>query len=118
MHGNRSLLTDLLGGRAGLRRLCRLRLARHRPDPGEYYSDVVTVINAGIDMVMVPYDYIAFINALTQAVAAGDVPMARIDDAVRRILRVKLEMGMFEQPLAELARPCQHRLRCPSTAGV
>jgi beta-glucosidase len=51
-------------------------------------------------MNMVPYDYRRFIDALTKAVEAGDVPLARIDDAVRRILTVKFELGLFEQPFA------------------
>ena len=71
--------------------------------PGDFYSDVVTAINAGIDMVMVPYDYRTFIATLTQAVEQGDVAQARIDDAVSRILRVKFEQNLFEQPLAAAA---------------
>ena len=65
------------------------------------YANVVTGVNAGIDMVMVPYDYQAFIADLTAAVEAGDVTVDRIDDAVERILRVKFELGLFEHPLAE-----------------
>ncbi|GAB4537198.1 MAG: hypothetical protein Fur0018_27950 [Anaerolineales bacterium] len=67
----------------------------------DYYQAVVTAINAGVDMNMVPYEYERFITTLTQAVEAGDVPMERIDDAVRRILRVKFEMGLFEQPFSQ-----------------
>jgi len=51
-------------------------------------------------MNMVPYDANCFITTLTQAVEVGDVPEARIDDAVRRILRVKFQMGLFEHPMA------------------
>jgi len=50
---------------------------------------------------MVPYDYVTFINTLTKAVNNGDVPMERIDDAVRRILAVKFQLGLFERPLAD-----------------
>jgi beta-glucosidase len=64
--------------------------------PGDYTSDVVTAINAGIDMVMTPYDYKLFIDTLTEAVESGDVPMARIDEAVRRLLTVKAELGLFD----------------------
>ncbi len=60
----------------------------------------MTAINAGIDLNMVPYDARAFIAVMEKAVTAGDIPTARIDDAVGRILRVKFEMGLFESPRA------------------
>ena len=103
MHGNRALLTDVLKGDLGFDGFVVSDWQGIDQIPGKYYSDVVTAINAGIDMVMVPYDYVAFIDTLTQAVEAGDVPIERIDDAVRRILRVKLELGLFDQPPAEPA---------------
>jgi beta-glucosidase len=52
-------------------------------------------------MNMVPQQYLRFINTLTKAVEAGDVPLSRIDDAVRRILTVKFEMGLFEEPYSQ-----------------
>jgi beta-glucosidase len=52
-------------------------------------------------MVMVPFRFKEFIAALTQAVEKGDIPLSRIDDAVRRILRVKVRMGLFEHPLTD-----------------
>jgi beta-glucosidase len=52
-------------------------------------------INAGIDLVMVPDDWKQFIAATTDDVRAGRIPMSRIDDAVSRILRVKLRAGLF-----------------------
>jgi beta-glucosidase len=69
--------------------------------PGDYNSDVRTAVNAGVDMVMVPYDYQLFINTLTAEVEAGNVSMARIDDAVSRILTRKFELGLFEQPFSD-----------------
>ncbi len=69
----------------------------------DYYKAVVTAINAGIDMNMVPYDARKFIAVLDKAVAAKEISMNRIDDSVRRILRVKFEMGLFEAPLANRA---------------
>ena len=65
------------------------------------YKDAIAIsINAGMDMVMVPENYAAFYRDLKQLVEDGDVPIARIDDAVTRILRVKLAMGlMSESPL-------------------
>jgi beta-glucosidase len=69
-------------------------------DP-DYYIAVVNAINAGIDMNMVPYDYGRFIKTMLEAVEAGDIPMARIDDAVSRILRVKYALNLFEQPYSD-----------------
>lgn len=51
---------------------------------------------------MVPDIYVEFIDDLTLLVKKNLIPMSRIDDAVRRILRVKFIMGLFENPLADL----------------
>ncbi len=67
----------------------------------DYGDAVVTAINAGIDMNMVPYDYRRFIGTLTNAVEAGDVSEDRINDAVRRILTVKFDLGLFENGRAD-----------------
>ena len=58
-------------------------------------------INAGIDLVMVPYN-LDFCNALTELVQEGKVSQARVDDAVRRVLRMKFRLGLFERPYWEL----------------
>ena len=57
-------------------------------------------INAGIDMIMDPYDP-ECCNFLIDLVNSGDIPMERIDDAVRRILRLKVRLGLFENPTWE-----------------
>ncbi|HZM79037.1 MAG TPA: glycoside hydrolase family 3 N-terminal domain-containing protein [Candidatus Limnocylindrales bacterium] len=64
-------------------------------------AEVRTAINAGIDMVMVPNDWRNFISLLRTEVQAGRVTMARIDDANRRILTKKIELGLFERPLTD-----------------
>ena len=51
--------------------------------------------------VMVPYNYTEFIDGITVQVKNKIIPMSRIDDAVKRILRVKFVMGLFENPLAD-----------------
>ncbi|KAJ0982589.1 hypothetical protein J5N97_010844 [Dioscorea zingiberensis] len=71
------------------------------PIGANYTYSVQAGINAGIDMVMVPYNYTDFINNLTSLVETKVIPMSRIDDAVRRILRVKFSMGLFENPMAD-----------------
>jgi len=55
-------------------------------------------INAGIDMIMDPYDP-ECCNVIVDLVKAGDIPMARVDDAVRRILRLKVRLGLFDTPV-------------------
>ncbi|HSK65320.1 MAG TPA: glycoside hydrolase family 3 N-terminal domain-containing protein [Anaerolineales bacterium] len=69
--------------------------------PDDYYLSIVTSVNAGVDMNMVPYDYVQFIETMKQAVNNGDIPESRVDEAVRRILRVKFSLGLFEQPMPD-----------------
>jgi len=59
---------------------------------------VKLAINAGIDMSMIPYNF-KFCDYLIALVKEGEVPMSRIDDAVRRILTLKFELGLFETPV-------------------
>ena len=98
MHAHKYLLTDVLKGELGFGGLVVTDwMAIDHLDP-DYYRCVVKSVNAGIDMIMVPYDYRRFISTLLQAVETGDVPCERIDDALRRILRVKFVFGLFESP--------------------
>jgi len=60
-------------------------------------------INAGIDMSMVPYDYVSFTKDLISLVKEGEVKESRIDDAVRRILKVKMKLGLWKTPVTRLA---------------
>ncbi|KAL0337104.1 UNVERIFIED_CONTAM: Beta-glucosidase BoGH3B [Sesamum calycinum] len=71
------------------------------PEHANYTYSIETSINAGLDMIMVPYNYTEFIDGLTFLVKNNFIPMSRIDDAVKRILRVKFAMGLFEHPLAD-----------------
>ena len=103
MHAQRYLLTDVLKGELGFSGFIISDWAAIDQIPGDYNSDVRTAINAGVDMVMVPYDYKRFISTLRTEVQAGAIGQARIDDAVRRILIKKFELGLFEQPFADRA---------------
>jgi beta-glucosidase len=67
----------------------------------DYNYDVRTAINAGIDMVMVPDNYKLFISTLDTEIKAGNIPMARVDDAVTRILTAKFAAGLFTQPYTD-----------------
>jgi len=69
----------------------------------DYTQDIERAVNAGIDMVMVPIRIREFVTRLKALVAAGRVPMARIDDAVRRILRQKVRFKLWERPFADRA---------------
>lgn len=101
MHAQKYWVTDVLKGELGFTGFVVSDWgAIDQIDP-DYYKSVVTAINAGIDMSMVPYDYIKFIETMKKAVSAGDIPMTRIDDAVRRILTVKYIIGLFDQPYAD-----------------
>ena len=103
MHAQKYLLTDVLKGELGFQGFLVSDWQAIDQIPGDYYSDVVTAINAGLDMIMVPSEYERFISTLTKAVENGDVPMERIDDAVCRILTIKFELGLFERPQADAA---------------
>ena len=73
------------------------------PPHANYTYSVQAGVQAGIDMVMLPFNHTEFIDILTNLVESNVIPMSRIDDAVRRILRVKFSMGLFENPLADLS---------------
>lgn len=101
MHGQDYLINDLLKGELGFDGFIVSDWQAIDQMPGSYYDQVVASLNAGLDMIMVPYDTVGFMATATQAVTNGDVPQARIDDAVRRILTVKFQLGLFEHPLAQ-----------------
>ncbi|MFI9809714.1 glycoside hydrolase family 3 protein [Streptomyces sp. NPDC052301] len=69
--------------------------------PGDYAAHVRTAVNAGVDMMMVPYTYKDFGSTLVDEVRAGRISEKRIDDAVSRILTQKFELGLFEHPYAD-----------------
>ena len=76
--------------------------------PGDYRSDIRDSINAGMDMVMMTGQYQEFFATLKDVVEAGEVPMSRIDDAVTRILRVKLALGVLDPQRSQLADRALH----------
>jgi beta-glucosidase len=102
MHGNKHLLTDVLKGELGFKGFLISDWAAIDQLSPDYKSDVAVSINAGLDMIMIPYgpgqsnNYVEFIRDLKELVAEGKVPQSRIDDAVSRILRIKFQMGLFQ----------------------
>jgi len=69
----------------------------------DYKKTVEMSVNAGMDMVMIAGKHREFVRDLTELVGEGKVPMARIDDAVTRILRVKFAMGLMDPKRSQLA---------------
>ncbi|KAL0285347.1 UNVERIFIED_CONTAM: putative beta-glucosidase C, partial [Sesamum angustifolium] len=71
------------------------------PWGSNYTTSLLRAINAGIDMVMVPPNITEYVRIVTSHVKNNLIPISRIDDAVRRILRVKITLGLFESPLSD-----------------
>ncbi len=97
MHGNRYLVTEVLKQQLGFDGLVVSDWNGIARVAGCTNAACAQAINAGIDMVMVPDDWQDFITNTVAHVQTGQIPMARIDDAVSRILRVKLRAGLFER---------------------
>eukprot|EP00253_Pinus_taeda_P027491 PITA_27491 len=104
MHANHFLISQVLKKQLGFKGFVISDwqgIDRITSPPGANYSlSVFDGVSAGIDMVMVPFNYTDFISNLTSQVKSGLISMPRINDAVRRILRVKFTMGLFEHPMA------------------
>ncbi|MDF8262945.1 glycoside hydrolase family 3 protein [Luteipulveratus flavus] len=104
MHANRSLITGWLKNTQGFDGfvISDYEGIHHiKPETYTYDQQVVAGVNAGTDMFMEPYDYANFQTSLKSAVTSGKVPMARVDDAVSRILTKKFELGLFEHPYTD-----------------
>jgi beta-glucosidase len=102
--GSKRLLTEILKQELGFEGfLISDYNAIGQIKPGDYKTSVEISINAGMDMAMEPTNYRNFFNTLKALVEEGRVPMARIDDAVTRILRVKFAMGLMDKNRSPLA---------------
>ncbi|MCA8901258.1 MAG: glycoside hydrolase family 3 C-terminal domain-containing protein [Hyphomonas sp.] len=97
MHGSKGMLTDLLKGRFGFNGFVVGDWNGHGQVPGCTNVDCPQALNAGLDMYMAPDSWKGIYESTLAHVKAGDIPMERLDDAVRRILRVKLAYGLFEK---------------------
>lgn len=73
----------------------------HNCSGGSLYDNVVLAVNAGIDMLMEPDDFEECRDIIVEAVGNGDITQERVDDAVLRILRVKIDAGLFDDPMLE-----------------
>lgn len=105
LHSHHFLLTEVLKEKLGFKGIVISdweALDRFSdPHGSNYRSAVLSAVNSGIDMVMVPYRYELFLEELTYLVESGEIPMTRVDDAVERILRVKFVAGLFEYPFSD-----------------
>ncbi|HET7106463.1 MAG TPA: glycoside hydrolase family 3 N-terminal domain-containing protein [Candidatus Acidoferrum sp.] len=98
MHANKALMTDVLKGPMGFDGFVIGDWNAHGQIPGCTKADCALAFNAGIDIFNAPQDWKALHGNLVREVKDGTIPMARLDDAVRRILRVKIRMGVFDEP--------------------
>ncbi|XP_061347192.1 uncharacterized protein LOC133292755 [Gastrolobium bilobum] len=109
LHGHHFLLNEILKGKLGFKgfvisdwegidELCQ-------PYGSDYRYCISSAINAGTDMVMVPFRYEIFMEELISLVQSREIPLARIDDAVERILKVKFSTELFEFPLTDRSLP-------------
>jgi beta-glucosidase len=98
MHANKGLLTDVLKDRMGFDGLVIGDWNAHGQVPGCTTSDCPAAFNAGVDVYNVPQDFKALYANMVAEVKSGAIPMARLNDAVRRVLRVKLRAHVFDEP--------------------
>ena len=101
MHGSKYWLTDVLKNELGFGGFIVSDWAAVDQLSSDYKSAVQTAINAGIDMVMVPLRYKDFFTVMNELVNEGKISVSRIDDAVRRILKIKFELGLFEKTFTD-----------------
>ena len=112
-HGNRSLLTDVLKDRMGFTGLVVGDWNGHGQIAGCSATDCASAINAGLDLFMAPDSWKGLYDSTLKSVRDGQIPAARIDDAVRRILRVKFKLGLVRssRSLAWATRWCSNPIR-------
>jgi beta-glucosidase len=106
--GSRRLLTEILKEELGFDGFLISDYNAIDQLPGDYRSDIRDSVNAGMDMVMMTERYPEFFTTLKGLVEAGEVAMSRIDDAVTRILRVKLALGLLDPDRSALADRSLH----------
>lgn len=102
MHGDKYLITDVLKGELAFQGFVVSDWAGVKQLPGSTYAaQVADAVDAGLDMIMVPDDYVGTINAIVNGVNSGAIPQSRVDDAVTRILNAKFALGLFDHPYTD-----------------
>jgi beta-glucosidase len=102
-HGSSTLINGILKDELGFDGIVLSDWNGINQVNGDFKAAIKQSVNAGIDMAMQPDNYIPFIEHLTALVNEGQVSIERIDDAVSRILTAKFELGLFENPYADLS---------------
>ncbi len=99
MHENKYLVTDVLKHELGFQGFVVSDWeGTNGVNAPTFEAQVAATVNAGVDMLMEPYRYREAIDAIIKGVKSGKIPQERVDDAVSRILTVKFDMGIFEDP--------------------
>ena len=104
-HGNKSLLTDVLKGRMGFQGLIVGDWNGHGQIPSCTVTDCPKTFTAGLDLAMAPNSWKGLFEATVREAKDGTIPMARIDDAVARVLRVKAKLGLLGANPVERGNP-------------
>ena len=115
IHGSKALITDVLKGRLGFQGFVVSDWNGVGQVEGCTVDRCAQAINAGIDMIMAPEDWKALLFNTVEQVNSGEIAMARIDDAVRRILLVKYKIGLFDGVKPSI-RALDHRVEIGSDA--
>ena len=97
LHGDKELLTNVLKGKMSFQGFVIGDWNGHGQVPGCKNTDCAQSLNAGLDMYMAPDSWKGLYASTLQQVKDGAISMERLNDAVRRILRVKLASGIFEK---------------------
>ncbi|VUD62778.1 Beta-glucosidase BoGH3B [Thalassocella blandensis] len=109
LHGHKGLLTEVLKEKIGFDGIVVSDWNAHEQVEGCHLKACATAINAGVDVMMVPQDWKAFIANTIDQVQNGQIPMSRIDDAVTRILRVKARYGLISESGDVKPKPSQRK---------
>lgn len=107
LHGNHSLLTDVLKKRMGFAGLVVGDWNGHGQVAGCTVMDCAATFNAGLDLAMAPDSWKGLYESTLRDVRNGTIPMSRVDDAVTRILRVKAKLGLLEATPVDRGAPAQ-----------
>ena len=100
-HGNKSLLTDVLKDRMGFEGFVVGDWNGHGQVAACSVTDCAQAINAGLDMFMAPDSWKGLYETTLRQARDGTIPQARLDDAVRRILRVKIKLDLLDNPMRD-----------------
>jgi len=103
MHGSHYWITEVLKDELGFEGFIISDWNAIHQLPGSYSDQIIASVNAGVDMLMEPTDWLTAIDLLHNAVLDSRISIDRINDAVKRILMVKYDSGLMENPLKQLS---------------